>query len=163
MNTPTAGDAPELSAGGPDQFRLRQRLGDRGRRPGRRKTPSGPSSWAPGRTARAASRASRSIPGGGAQLKYTMAYYHLPSGQRVKSRSEVEKEGDKDWGVGAPRRGQSHQQGAARNARRPAQQRRAGAGPIRIRRRCRATSAGIVQTLKADPQLAMACSSPGPS
>lgn len=40
-------------------------------------------------------------PGGGAQLKYTMAYYHLPSGQRVKSRDEVEKEGRKDWGVGA--------------------------------------------------------------
>ncbi len=39
-------------------------------------------------------------PGGGAQLKYTMAYYHLPSGQRVKSRDAVEKEGDKDWGVG---------------------------------------------------------------
>lgn len=40
-------------------------------------------------------------PGGGAQLKYTMAYYHLPSGQRVKSRDAVEKEGRKDWGVGA--------------------------------------------------------------
>ena len=39
-------------------------------------------------------------PGGGAQLKYTMAYYHLPSGQRVKSREAVEKEGGKDWGVG---------------------------------------------------------------
>jgi carboxyl-terminal processing protease len=39
-------------------------------------------------------------PSGGAQLKYTMAYYHLPSGQRVKSRDEVEKEGRKDWGVG---------------------------------------------------------------
>jgi carboxyl-terminal processing protease len=38
-------------------------------------------------------------PGGGSQLKYTMAYYHLPSGQRVKSRDEVEKEGRKDWGV----------------------------------------------------------------
>jgi carboxyl-terminal processing protease len=39
-------------------------------------------------------------PGNGAQLKYTMAYYHLPSGQRVKSRDEVEKEGRTDWGVG---------------------------------------------------------------
>jgi carboxyl-terminal processing protease len=39
-------------------------------------------------------------PGGGAELKYTMAYYHLPSGQRVKSREDVEKEGTKDWGVG---------------------------------------------------------------
>ncbi len=39
-------------------------------------------------------------PGGGAQLKYTMAYYHLPSGQRVKSRDAVEKEGGEDWGVG---------------------------------------------------------------
>ena len=39
-------------------------------------------------------------PGGGAQLKYTMAYYHLPSNQRVKSRDAVEKEGGKDWGVG---------------------------------------------------------------
>ncbi len=29
-----------------------------------------------------------------------MAYYHLPSGQRVKSREDVQKEGTKDWGVG---------------------------------------------------------------
>jgi hypothetical protein len=29
-----------------------------------------------------------------------MAYYHLPSGQRVKSRDEAEKDGTKDWGVG---------------------------------------------------------------
>jgi carboxyl-terminal processing protease len=35
-----------------------------------------------------------------AQLKYTMAYYHLPSGQRVESKKDVEKEGRKDWGVG---------------------------------------------------------------
>ncbi len=41
-----------------------------------------------------------SYPRGGAQLKYTMAYYHLPSGQRVKSRDEVKKEGREDWGVG---------------------------------------------------------------
>jgi carboxyl-terminal processing protease len=39
-------------------------------------------------------------PGGGAELKYTMAYYHLPSGQRVRSRVAVEKEGSEDWGVG---------------------------------------------------------------
>jgi len=39
-------------------------------------------------------------PGGGAQLKYTMAYYHLPSGQRVESRESVEKKGRSDWGVG---------------------------------------------------------------
>jgi carboxyl-terminal processing protease len=39
-------------------------------------------------------------PGGGAELKYTMAYYHLPSGQRVKSREDAEKESTKDWGVG---------------------------------------------------------------
>jgi carboxyl-terminal processing protease len=37
--------------------------------------------------------------GGGAQLKYTMAYYHLPSGQRVESRDEMEKLGRKDWGI----------------------------------------------------------------
>jgi len=36
---------------------------------------------------------------GGAQLKYTMAYYHLPSGQRVESRDAMEKLGRKDWGV----------------------------------------------------------------
>lgn len=41
-----------------------------------------------------------SYPRGGAQLKYTMAYYHLPSGQRVKSQDEVKKEGREDWGVG---------------------------------------------------------------
>ena len=39
-------------------------------------------------------------PGGGAQLKYTMAYYHLPSGQRVESRDAMEKQGREDWGVG---------------------------------------------------------------
>lgn len=38
-------------------------------------------------------------PSGGAQLKYTMAYYHLPSGQRVESRDAMEKQGRKDWGV----------------------------------------------------------------
>jgi len=35
-----------------------------------------------------------------AQLKYTMAYYHLPSGQRVESQDDAEKAGRKDWGVG---------------------------------------------------------------
>ncbi len=39
-------------------------------------------------------------PGGGAQLKYTMAYYHLPSGQRVESRPDMEKLDRKDWGIG---------------------------------------------------------------
>ena len=39
-------------------------------------------------------------PGEGAQLKYTMAYYHLPSGQRVESRDAMAKQGRNDWGVG---------------------------------------------------------------
>ena len=39
------------------------------------------------------------ILGGGAQLKYTMAYYHLPSGQRVESKDAMEKLGRTDWGV----------------------------------------------------------------
>ncbi|MHC4642073.1 MAG: S41 family peptidase [Planctomycetota bacterium] len=39
-------------------------------------------------------------PGGRAQLKYTMAYYHLPSGQRVESQDAMKKEGRTDWGVG---------------------------------------------------------------
>jgi len=39
-------------------------------------------------------------PGGGAQLKYTMAYYYLPSGQRVESQDEMKKRNRKDWGVG---------------------------------------------------------------
>ena len=39
-------------------------------------------------------------PGDGAQLKYTMAYYHLPSGQRVENRDAMKKLGRKDWGVG---------------------------------------------------------------
>jgi len=38
-------------------------------------------------------------PGQGAQLKYTIAYYHLPSGQRVESRDAMEKQGRNDWGV----------------------------------------------------------------
>jgi carboxyl-terminal processing protease len=37
--------------------------------------------------------------GGGSKLKYTMAYYHLPSDQRVLSKEEAEKRGTKDWGV----------------------------------------------------------------
>lgn len=41
-----------------------------------------------------------SYPKEGAQLKYTMAYYYLPSGQRVKSKDEIKKQGGEDWGVG---------------------------------------------------------------
>jgi carboxyl-terminal processing protease len=36
---------------------------------------------------------------GGSQLKYTMAYYYLPSEQRVKNRDVMEKLGRKDWGI----------------------------------------------------------------
>ena len=32
-------------------------------------------------------------------MKYTMAYYHLPSDQRVKNRYQIEKLGRKDWGI----------------------------------------------------------------
>ncbi|MHC4636466.1 MAG: S41 family peptidase [Planctomycetota bacterium] len=41
-----------------------------------------------------------SHPNGGAQLKFTTAYYHLPSGQRVESKSEMKKQNRDDWGVG---------------------------------------------------------------
>ncbi len=37
--------------------------------------------------------------GGGASLKYTTAYYYLPSGQRIKSRDEDRKPGSENWGV----------------------------------------------------------------
>lgn len=37
--------------------------------------------------------------GSGSQMKYTMAYYHLPSDQRVKNRYQIEKLGRKDWGI----------------------------------------------------------------
>jgi carboxyl-terminal processing protease len=37
--------------------------------------------------------------GNGAQLKYTMAYYHLPSGQRVENRGLMEKLGRTNWGI----------------------------------------------------------------
>ena len=37
--------------------------------------------------------------GGGSQLKYTIAYYHLPSNQRVENRYQIQKEGRKDWGI----------------------------------------------------------------
>lgn len=37
--------------------------------------------------------------GGGSQLKYTVAYYHLPSDQQVKSRYQMERLGRKDWGI----------------------------------------------------------------
>jgi carboxyl-terminal processing protease len=36
---------------------------------------------------------------GGAQLKYTMAYYHLPSGQKVESQDTMKKRGREDWGI----------------------------------------------------------------
>ncbi len=39
------------------------------------------------------------IGGSRAELKYTMAHYHLPSGQRVESRDAMTKLGRKDWGV----------------------------------------------------------------
>ena len=38
-------------------------------------------------------------PDEGAQLKYTMAYYHLPSGQRVENQDAMKKSGRDDWGV----------------------------------------------------------------
>jgi carboxyl-terminal processing protease len=38
-------------------------------------------------------------PGGGAQLKYTMAYYYLPSGKRVETKAAMKKAGRDDWGV----------------------------------------------------------------
>ncbi|MBN1818724.1 MAG: PDZ domain-containing protein [Sedimentisphaerales bacterium] len=37
--------------------------------------------------------------GYGSQLKFTTAYYHLPSGQPVKNRYLVEREGRTDWGI----------------------------------------------------------------
>ena len=37
---------------------------------------------------------------GGAEVKYTTAYYYLPSDRRVYSREDREKLGLKDWGVG---------------------------------------------------------------
>jgi carboxyl-terminal processing protease len=41
-----------------------------------------------------------SYPNQRAQLKYTMAYYHLPSGQRVENARAMKKLGRNDWGVG---------------------------------------------------------------
>ena len=38
-------------------------------------------------------------PGDGAQLKYTMAYYHLPDGRKVKDRFTEEKLGKENWGI----------------------------------------------------------------
>ena len=37
--------------------------------------------------------------GGNSQLKYTIAYYHLPSDQQVKNRYQMEKLGRTDWGI----------------------------------------------------------------
>ncbi len=37
--------------------------------------------------------------GGGATLKYTTAYYYLPSGQRIKSRDEDREPGSENWGL----------------------------------------------------------------
>jgi len=40
-----------------------------------------------------------SYPGGRARLKYTAAYYHLPSGQRIENREVVKKRNGEDWGI----------------------------------------------------------------
>ncbi len=37
--------------------------------------------------------------GNGAKLKYTIAYYHMPSGRRVESRYLMENAGRTDWGI----------------------------------------------------------------
>jgi len=37
--------------------------------------------------------------GGGATLKYTTAYYYLPSGQRITGRDECGKPGSENWGL----------------------------------------------------------------
>ena len=37
--------------------------------------------------------------GDGSQIKYTIAYYHLPSDQQVKNRYQMEKLGRDDWGI----------------------------------------------------------------
>jgi carboxyl-terminal processing protease len=37
--------------------------------------------------------------GDDSQLRYTVAYYHLPSDQQVKNRYQMEKLGRKDWGI----------------------------------------------------------------
>jgi carboxyl-terminal processing protease len=39
-------------------------------------------------------------PGEGSQLKYTMANWYLPSGQKIKSQDEAKKESKTDWGIG---------------------------------------------------------------
>ena len=39
-------------------------------------------------------------PGEGSQLKYTMANWYLPSGQKIKSQDEAKKENKNDWGIG---------------------------------------------------------------
>jgi carboxyl-terminal processing protease len=39
------------------------------------------------------------IYGDKAQLKYTMAHYYLPSGQKVESRDEAQKDGRSNWGI----------------------------------------------------------------
>jgi carboxyl-terminal processing protease len=37
--------------------------------------------------------------GSGARLKYTVAYYHLPSGQRVESRHSIGNSSEQNWGI----------------------------------------------------------------
>lgn len=94
-------------------------------------------------------------PGNGAQLKYTMAYYHLPSGQRVKSREEVEKEGRKDWGVGPhvevnlTSKELREMLDVQRDNDVLIQARQEGKDPTPVQKR------SVEETLKADPQLAV--------
>lgn len=93
-------------------------------------------------------------PGGGAELKYTMAYYHLPSGQRVKSREDVEKEGTKDWGVGPD----VDVEFTSEELRHMLDVQRDNDVLVQANReegRTTVTKRGLDDTLKADPQLAV--------
>jgi carboxyl-terminal processing protease len=93
-------------------------------------------------------------PGGGAELKYTMAYYHLPSGQRVKSREDVEKEGTKDWGVGPD----VEVELTSEELRQMLDVQRDNDVLVQANReegRTSVTKRGLEDTLKADPQLAV--------
>lgn len=91
----------------------------------------------------------------GAEVKYTTAYYYLPSDQRVSSRKEREKLGLKDWGVGPNvevdlRIDEIQALGEAQRANDVLAQADRPATQDRIKRR------SIEQYLAADPQLAVA-------
>jgi carboxyl-terminal processing protease len=95
-----------------------------------------------------------SYPNQRAQLKYTMAYYHLPSGQRVENAEAMKKLGRSNWGIGPDveiklKRNELRQLFEVQKANDVLVKADHDEGAIPLKKRT------IEQTIEADPQLAV--------